>query len=96
LRVVLAALVGLSIVALAAGNTQQREVDTPGELEQFKPRSVDATVTRVDRELQSQAERADSHFRSSADGASGLDQTRPSPYDVWLDERALAATRRVV
>lgn len=97
-RVLLATLVGLSIVALAAGNTERREVNSPGEFGQPRQRTVETARQRVGRELESSSPiaPAESKIASPSDEAATQSHrdTRPSRFDIWTDDRAMAFVSR--
>ena len=100
IRILLAALVGLMIAAATVRGTRPPNLDSPGDFERLKPTTVDATIERADRESSvvplERPSGSSSDYPNDEASPYRFEETMPSPYDIWLDTRLLAAVSRVV
>jgi hypothetical protein len=94
-RIALATLVGLTIVAVAAGRPPTQSDASFGEFERVQQVPGDATVERADRESPVLPDKADSYPPNRGPSTRRLERTQPSQYDIWIDVRLLVAASRV-
>ncbi len=99
MRLVLAVLVGLAIVAVASGSQKPLSDYTRVDFERLDQVSVDAAVERVERNGPARpyepAAEAGSDYPDGEGSPYRVESPVPSPYDIWIDVRLLEAISRV-